>query len=71
MAQALLDDNYETEAALILGDPAGFAMIGSSGDATPSDRVHPRGHRSDRRTRSRWTLGSYYTAGDLDGTSRR
>ena len=72
VAQALLDDNYETEAALILGDPAGFAMDWlESGDADTLEIafIHGDTAATHQDTIATWTLGSYYTAGDLDGTS--
>jgi hypothetical protein len=67
----LLDDNFVDEAALVLPDPMGFVMDWiEQGDADSLENAFINGDTAatHQDTLSTWTVGGFYTAGDLDGS---
>jgi hypothetical protein len=67
----LLDDNFVDEGALVLADPMAFVMDWiEAGDADTLEAafLHADTAASHQDALASWTLGGYYTAGDLDGS---
>lgn len=70
--QVLLDDTWATEQAMVLGDPMGLVMDWiAMGDADTLELAFMHGDTTatHQDTISTWTMGSRYTAGQLDGTN--
>lgn len=72
VAQAVVDDNYETEGALVSADPMGDVVRWlESGDADTLEIafIHGDTAGTHQDTINTWTLGNYYSAGALGGSA--
>lgn len=66
---ALLDPQWVTDAATTIDDPMGLVQdLLANGYADTLEFAFLHGDTNAQDTLSSWTLGGYYTAGDLDGT---